>query len=104
MEKLSPWIQAASPKRAELREYGKALYELLTGFQIQQQLRDREQAFRQAGQRDRAEEYGQNYGKVIELLDEAVELLGDETVSRRSLKRFWKRVFPKPGGNDSPRN
>lgn len=93
MEKLSPWIQAASPKRAELREYGKALYELLTGFQIQQQLRDREQAFRQAGQRDRAEEYGQIYGKVIELLDEAVELLGDETVSRREFEEILEAGF-----------
>ena len=42
MEKLSPWIEAVSPKRAELREYGKALYEFLTGFQIQQQLRERD--------------------------------------------------------------
>lgn len=93
MEKLSPWAGAVAPGKGRLRDYGEALYDLLTSFGIQEQLARQEDAFRRMGKTDKAEEYAQIYAKVVELLDEAVELLGEETVSRKEFQEILEAGF-----------
>ena len=40
-----------------------------------------------------AKEYGQVYGLVTELLKRLSDLLGEECVSRKSIRRFWMQVL-----------
>lgn len=82
---LSPFIEKMQRKEAQLLWYADALYELLEACQIQQQLKDREVELNQRGDREEAREYAQIYSVLIALLDEMVELMGDETVT---LKEF----------------
>ena len=93
MGRLSGWIKTMSAGRAKLRDYGEALYGLLTSFAIQDQLKSWETLFRGRGRMDKAEEYAQIYATVVELLDEAVELLGQETVSRKEFEEILEAGF-----------
>lgn len=82
---LSPFIEKMQRKEAQLLWYADALYKLLEACGIQQQLKDREVELNQRGDREEAREYAQIYSVLIALLDEMVELMGDETVT---LKEF----------------
>lgn len=93
METLGPWIENGGESSGKLREYAEALYELLAACRIQEQLKQQEEGFRQRGEADKAREYAQIYGEIIKLLDEAVELLGDETVKRREFEEILEAGF-----------
>ena len=81
MCRLLPFAREMRRKDATLRQYAEALYELLEAFHVQQRLKDRELALEAEGMREEAREYSQIYGILIALLDEMVDLLGDEKVS-----------------------
>ncbi|MDO5344352.1 MAG: helicase-exonuclease AddAB subunit AddB [Lachnospiraceae bacterium] len=93
METLLPGLEPLEKSSGKLREYAGALYELLVSFRIQEQLKEQEDAFRLQGEPDKAREYAQIYAVIIQLLDEAVELLGDETVSRREFEEILEAGF-----------
>src|SRR5699024_8505238 len=57
-----------------------ALYEWFEQFQIAEQLERKEIALEEKGQLEKAQEQRQAWDAVVHLLDELVELIGDETV------------------------
>lgn len=67
--------------KKSVRQRTEALYAFITRLDIQRQLKEREVAYRQAGELARSKEYGQVYGKVMNLFDKLVEILGDESLS-----------------------
>ncbi len=60
-----------------------ALYEFLEELHIEEKLREAEAAFEEKGEPVRAAEYRQVYRKVMEILDQFTELLGEEEISLR---------------------
>lgn len=83
MEKLGLFAERMCAPEAVLRDYADALYELLTACNLQQKLKDQENEFTVKGALDQAKEYSQIYGILLKLLDEMVELLGEEKVTGR---------------------
>lgn len=93
MGMLLPGLEALEKSSGLLREYAGALYELLASCRIQEKLKEQEEDFQRQGQPDKAREYAQIYGVIIQLLDEAVELLGEETVSRKEFEEILEAGF-----------
>ncbi len=81
MEKLGPFARKMRQKLLPLLERAEALCALLEACGVQQQLKDREQELESQGAREEAKEYSQIYAILIGLVDEMVELLGEEQVS-----------------------
>lgn len=93
MERLAPFLEVFGKGRGSVRDYAGALHDLLVAFQIQEQLKRQELSFRQQGEMDKVNEYSQIYGILMGLLDEAVELLGEETVSRKEFEDILEAGF-----------
>ncbi len=81
MRQLLPFAHKLRQKDAALRQYADALCELLESCQVQQRLKNRELALEREGAREEAKEYSQIYRILMALLDEMVDLLGEEHVS-----------------------
>ncbi len=81
MAALLPFARRMCQKGATTRQYADALCELLEACHVQQQLKDREFSLEEDGAREEAREYSQIYGILIALLDEMVDLLGEEQIS-----------------------
>lgn len=64
-------------KKADLQERTRAVYDYLTGLDIQGQLKEYEARFDAEGNYAQAREYAQIYGMVMDLFDKLVMLLGD---------------------------
>lgn len=93
MESLAPWLEISGTGKAPLRRYAEALYELLVSCKIQQQLKEQEQEFERKGQREKVNEYSQIYRIILEILDEAVELLEEEEISRKEFLEILEAGF-----------
>ena len=93
MEKMDPFLETFGKSSGKVREYADALHGLLMTFRIQEQLKLQEIRFRQAGDLEKVNEYSQIYGILIGLLDEAVELLGEEKVSRKEFEDILEAGF-----------
>ncbi|MCD7868283.1 MAG: PD-(D/E)XK nuclease family protein [Clostridiales bacterium] len=74
--------------RRRVREYCQALYEFAVKSQVQEKLKVQERIFQKQGDRAMEKEYGQIYGIVMNLLDQMVEILGEETVSRQEFRQL----------------
>ena len=83
MELLGDFPAQMAARNRTLREYADALVDLMERCGLEQKLADRAEALQKAGNREEAEEYEQVYGILIRLLDEMVELLGDEPMDIR---------------------
>lgn len=92
-ERMLPFAEKMSRKEQPLLYYAQTLFELLEDCGIQQQLKDRELMLLQEGAREEAREYAQIYSILIALLDEMVELLGDEVVSLREFAEILDAGF-----------
>ena len=92
-ERLLPFAEKMSRKEQPLLYYAQTLFELLEDCGIQQQLKDREIMLLQEGAREEAGEYAQIYSILIALLDEMVELLGDEVISLREFAEILDAGF-----------
>lgn len=92
-ERMLPFAEKMSRKEQPLLYYAQTLFELLEDCGIQQQLKDRELMLLQEGAREEAKEYAQIYSILIALLDEMVELLGDEVVSLREFAEILDAGF-----------
>lgn len=93
MESLAPWLEISGRGKAPLSRYAEALYELLVSCKIQQQLKEQEQEFERKGQREKVNEYSQIYRIILDILDEAVELLGEEEISRKEFLDILEAGF-----------
>lgn len=93
MEKLSGFADRMHGNGVVLREYVRALYDLLVQCQVQQQLKDREIALLNAGAKEEAKEYDQIFAILIQLFDEMAELLGEEVVSSREFAEILDAGF-----------
>ena len=71
-----------------VREYCTILYEFALKSQVQQKLKHQELKFKEQGDKAMEKEYAQIYGIVMELLDNMVEILGEETVSRQDFRQL----------------
>ena len=89
--KLSPFTDAFSGKAKSVKDYTAALKKLLETFEIEQQMEALSQSMKDteghpmlmsASEREaRSEEYRTIYGEITKVLDEMVELIGQEQVS-----------------------
>ena len=93
MEHLLPFAKKMHRKDASLIQFADALCELMEACQVQQQLKDRELLLMAEGDREEAREYSQIYGILIGLLDEMVDLLGEEKVSSREFMEILDAGF-----------
>lgn len=93
MERIAAFARNLRQKQAPLRVYADALCELLELCEVQQRLKDREQELDRLGEAEEAREYGQIYSILIALLDEMVDLLGDETVSGQEFTQILDAGF-----------
>lgn len=75
------------------RDYSLAIYKLMSGCHMYQKLLDKSEYFAQIGDRVKESEYKQVYGKVIELLDQIVALVGDEPMTLREYRDILEAGF-----------
>ncbi|MDO5423690.1 MAG: helicase-exonuclease AddAB subunit AddB [Eubacteriales bacterium] len=90
---LVPFTTAMKGRKKTARELCETLYGFLVECRIQEQLAGREKAFEAAGKPERAREYRQIYGIIMELLDKIVELLGEEILSLEEFGQILEAGF-----------
>ena len=81
MELFVPLREAFCRKHTSVREQSLALYEFMRKLSIEQQLKNREEEYRESGDFVKEKEYAQIYRIVMDLLDKMTALLGDEELS-----------------------
>ena len=76
-------LMDAEPEEGKwtVKERTKALFYFMDQIQIERQLQDMAEQFGRNGELQRQKEYEQTYQKVLDLLDQMVELMGEEEVS-----------------------
>ena len=84
-QRLVESLQPLGGKKAFARAYVEGLYEFLIQSRIQQKLAVYEEKFEEEGEPSKAREYAQIYPRVMDLLDQILELLGEEELT---LKEF----------------
>jgi len=80
------------------------LYEFIVANNVQQQLKDLEDRFTQAGDLTRAKEYAQIYRLVMELLTQVYELLGEEKLTRQEFLDILEAGFAEITVGTIPQN
>lgn len=93
MEKFLPFAEVYTGTDATLRELAAALWELLDIFDVEGQLQERAEAAAEAGDSAKEKEYEQVFGVIVNVLDEAVGLLGDEKVSGNVFEEILQAGF-----------
>ncbi len=73
--------EAFRGKRKTVEEYVRALYDFIVANQVYEKLCEEVKAFEEQGQMLLAKEYKSVYTVMMKLLDQMVELLGDEKIS-----------------------
>ena len=92
-EKLVPFIETMKKKGQTARAFTECLYDFLVECRMQEVLSAREQALEESGDLDRAKEYHQIYGIILELLDKVVELLGEEEITLEEYEQILEAGF-----------
>lgn len=106
MSHLDDFYKTLTKGEASVRTITVALYELLVGFKVEEQLKKKETAYTEAGDLVKAKEYAQIYRILIDLLDKVVALLGDEDISIKEYADILDAGFDAakvaiiPPGND----
>lgn len=80
-------------KKASVTEKTVCLYQFLEQFSITKRLQDYEQSFEQQGNLSLAKEYHQVYEKVMHVLEEMVELLGEEHIGIEDYRDILEAGF-----------
>lgn len=93
LEQLGMFADRMKEKNVRLKDYAEALCDLLEQCGVQQQLKDRELQLLAEGAREEAREYSQMYGILIALLDEMVDLLGEETITGKEFGEILDAGF-----------
>ncbi len=81
MEHLSDVMLTGTEKKGKVKDYLLALYQFIGEHRIQSQLSTYEQYFRTIGEQTKAREFSQIYQMVMDLFDQMMELLSEETVT-----------------------
>ena len=80
---MEPFLELTAvfrKKGATVRECTTALYQFIVSLQIEQQLKYRENQYKEAKDLAKAKEYAQIYRIVMDILDKMATLLGDEVM------------------------
>lgn len=81
MEPLQPFLEQVSGGKKTVLQISTAIYQVVAYYDVEQTLSCRQQQYEAAGDMNRAREYQQIYGIVMELLDKMVLLLGAEEMT-----------------------
>ena len=106
MKHVEPFYLALTDKNITVRTATLALYELLTGFEVERKLKEKELSYTEVGDFAKAREYAQIYRILMELLDKVVALLGEEAISVKEYADILDAGFDAakvaviPPGND----
>lgn len=106
MEHLEGFYQVFSQKELKVEDATMALYQLLCGYDVERQLREKEEAYTAVGDFAKAKEYAQIYRIVIDLFDKVVALLGNENIAIKEYSDILDAGFDAakvaviPPGND----
>lgn len=76
-----------------IRFYIEQIYTLMTDLKVEQKLAKQAQDFKAAGDAAREKEYTQIYRKVMDLFDQMVVLMGEESVSLESFGEILRAGF-----------
>lgn len=90
---LIPFTTAMKSRNQTAGALCRTLYGFLVECRIQEQLFQREKAFEEAGKTERAREYRQIYGIIMELLDKTAELLGEEILNLEEFGQILEAGF-----------
>lgn len=93
MELFKPLREVFLRKHATVREQSLALYAFMQKLSIEQQLKERENEYREQGDYVKEKEYAQIYRIVMDLLDKMTSLLGDEELSIREYTEILDAGF-----------
>lgn len=106
MEPFSELTAVFHKKGATVRECTTALYQFIVSLQIEQQLKYRENQYKEAKDLAKAKEYAQIYRIVMDILDKMATLLGDEVMDVSEYAKVLEAGFEAakvgviPGGYD----
>ena len=106
MEPFSELAAVFHKKGATVRECTTALYQFIVSLQIEQQLKYRENQYKEAKDLAKAKEYAQIYRIVMDILDKMATLLGDEVMDISEYAKVLEAGFEAakvgviPGGYD----
>jgi len=87
-KELAPLIEAFGNENASVEDYTRNLFYFLKEQGLEKRLKEKEEAFLEAGDRLRAREYAQVYRVVLELFDQLVELLGKEKITPKEYREL----------------
>lgn len=106
MEPFAELTAVFRKKGATVRECTIALYQFIVSLQIEQQLKYRENQYKEAKDLAKAKEYAQIYRIVMDILDKMATLLGDEVMDVSEYAKVLEAGFEAakvgviPGGYD----
>ncbi|MCD7885124.1 MAG: exodeoxyribonuclease V subunit gamma, partial [Lachnospiraceae bacterium] len=87
LDVVGPFAESMRKKNRPLLEYASALHRLLVDCEVQQKLKNRENELKSDGS-ELSSEYRQIYPILIRLLDEMVDLLGEEEMDCREFSEI----------------
>ncbi len=93
MELFLPLREAFTGKNVTVRRQSLALYEFMQKLAIEQQLKEREEEYRERGDFVKEREYAQIYRITMDLLDKMTSLLGEDTLSIREYAEILDAGF-----------
>lgn len=82
-------------KKSTLKEYAVALYEFLNDTGVLQRVRDKVDDFEQKEMQSKVKEYSQILDILMEVLEQAVDVLGDEKVDKKEFVKILSVGFSK---------
>lgn len=75
------------------KEIAKALYQFIEDIKLAQSIENLIKKFEDDGHRDRAEEYTQIWGIIVELLEQIVEIMGEKSISCEEFSKILTAGF-----------
>ncbi len=90
---FEPLYRTFHGKHVSVREQCVALYEFMKAQNVEQQLKDRENDYRERGDFAKEKEYAQIYRIVMDLLDKMTDLLGEEELTIREYAEILDAGF-----------
>lgn len=96
VEDVAPFVEVCKQADTTVKEKTVALYEFLVSKQLQEELTLCAAAFEQEGLLTKEKEYSQIYELVINLLDQYVELLGEEKVTAKEYEELLEAGLSTP--------
>lgn len=96
VQEVAPFVEIGKQSHSTVKEKTVALYEFLAAKDLQQELEAQAAAFEQQGMLTKEKEYRQIYPLIINLLDQYVELLGEERVTPKEYEELLEAGLSAP--------